>query len=344
MIYGWANDLRENTGEGALGLTFIKEISCTNTNIFLIRTNKNIFYFKNGKKIKEIKKKEIFKYNTFLEKYFSNIIGICFLIKKNKEKNKIIYINYLPFWNWLIFLLLPKKTVLGPITGGSSIQEVNFLKILIRKKIFPLFFKISSKIIKIKFPKAIFSTSLLKKYVQVKNNYFDFSILYLKYIIFKKKKKNINLIYYNRKNSNKNNPKIKELIIALSKEINIHVFGDILDGKKFINHGYISNTKKNLLLSRSKYAIISSENLLSLFTLECLKNNIKIFFDSNNQLSKYSFDKKSFIKLNLMSLKKCKNYIIQIINDKYKFTNSEINNILNSEIKKWNLYKLNFFK
>ena len=27
MIYGWANDLREVSGEGSLGLTFMKEIS-----------------------------------------------------------------------------------------------------------------------------------------------------------------------------------------------------------------------------------------------------------------------------------------------------------------------------
>ena len=34
-----------------------------------------------------------------------------------------MYLNYLPLWNFLIFILLPPKTLLGPITGGSQIQR-----------------------------------------------------------------------------------------------------------------------------------------------------------------------------------------------------------------------------
>ena len=41
--------------------------------------------------------------------------------------NKICYINYLPIWNFLIFVVLPKKTILGPITG-IDLKIVLFIK------------------------------------------------------------------------------------------------------------------------------------------------------------------------------------------------------------------------
>lgn len=342
MIYGWANDLREVSGEGSLGLTFIKEISLIYKDTFLIKTNQNIFYFKEGKKIKEIESKEIFKYDSFFEKYLNSLIGIFYLLKCNKDKEKIIYINYLPCWNWLIFLLLPKQTILGPITGGSKIQEMNPFKAVIRKIIFPIFFKISLNIIKKKFKNAVFSTSLLKKYLNSKNNYFDFVILYLKYIVTKKVKKNIDLIYYNRDHSNKNNFKIKELVVELARRKKVHIFGNNLDGKNIVNHGHISKEKKFLLLSRSKYAIISSENFLSLFTLECFKNNIKIL--SNNRKPKIFNNNKNFIKINLDSFEKTKKNIIYLMNKKYKFINSKTDKILRYKVNQWNLFKLQFIK
>ena len=342
MIYGWANDLREVSGEGSLGLTFMKEISLIHKDIFLIKTNQNIFYFKGGKKIKEIKRKEIFKYDSFFEKYISNLIGIFYLLKRNKCKEKIIYVNYLPFWNWLIFLLLPKETILGPITGGSMIQEVNPFKTIIRKIIFPFFFKISSNIVKKKFQNTVCSTSLLKKYFNANNNYFNFVILYFKYIVSKRVKKNIDLIYYNRNHSNKNNFKIKKLVVELAREKKVHIFGDNLDGKNIVNHGYISKEKKFLLLSRSKYAIISSENFLSLFTLECFKNNIKIL--SNIQKPKIFFNNKNFVKINLDSYEKTKKNITYLMNKRYKLINSETNKILRHKVNQWNLFKLHFIK
>ncbi len=342
MIYGWANDLREVSGEGSLGLTFMKEISLIYKDIFLIKTNQNIFYFKEGKKIKEISSKEIFKYDSFFEKYLSNLIGIFYLLKRNKDKKKIIYVNYLPFWNWLIFLLLPRQTILGPITGGSMVQEVNPFKTVIRKIIFPIFFKISSNIIEKKFHNIVFSTSLLKKYFNSKNNYFDFVILYFKYIVSKRVKKNIDLIYYNRNHSNKNNFKIKKLLIELARKKKVHIFGNNLDGKNIVNHGHISKEKKFLLLSRSKYAIISSENFLSLFTLECFKNNIKIL--SNIKKPKIFYNNKNFVKINLDSYEKTKKNIIYLMNKKYKLINSKTDKILRRKVNQWNLFKLHFIK
>ena len=56
--------------------------------------------------------------------------------------------------------LLPPKTIIGPITGGSFFSKnSNFL---IRKYFFPVFYKISELIILFRYKQPIFSTELLK--------------------------------------------------------------------------------------------------------------------------------------------------------------------------------------
>ena len=56
---------------------------------------------------------------------------------------KVIYINYLPLWNCLIFLFSPPKTIFGPITGSLQINKTKNFKSLIRLLIFPIIYKIS---------------------------------------------------------------------------------------------------------------------------------------------------------------------------------------------------------
>ena len=35
-----------------------------------------------------------------------------------------LVINFLPLWNFFCFSLLPKKTILGPITGTTLIKKI----------------------------------------------------------------------------------------------------------------------------------------------------------------------------------------------------------------------------
>ena len=133
--YVWACDISKNTGEGKLAHLFVK-------------------YHK-----LDIKKKNYrFKFQIFNYKYILPFIGIFFcwyFFFKNKQ---IYYLNYLPLWNFFIFLLLPPKTIIGPITGGA-----NFKSSIIRKYIFPFLYLISQIIIYFRFKHVYFSTSLLKK-------------------------------------------------------------------------------------------------------------------------------------------------------------------------------------
>ena len=63
-------------------------------------------------------------------------------------------------WNFILFLFLPPATILGPVTGGSNYKNSYNL---IRKFIFPIFYKISEFILIFRKSDIIFATDLLKK-------------------------------------------------------------------------------------------------------------------------------------------------------------------------------------
>jgi hypothetical protein len=180
-------------------------------------------------------------------------------------------LNYLPLWNFLIFIILPSKTVLGPITGGAEFLQVNNFNTYLRKYIFPLLYKISLTIINIKFKKVIFSTNLLAGYLnnnQKKN--FLLNYIYLNFINhkdIKKNKKSFDLIFYNRKNLTKKNFLIKQLILRLPSEVKICVIGELILKDNVKNYGFVDKKKVIKLIKKSKLAFASSENILSLFVI-----------------------------------------------------------------------------
>ena len=100
-IYYWANNIKKNSGEGILALNFISLLKKRYKNCKLINLNK-------------FNHSETFFYNYILPFY-----GVLRLWKYNLKGEKVCYINYLPIWNFLIFLALPKNTILGPITGNN---------------------------------------------------------------------------------------------------------------------------------------------------------------------------------------------------------------------------------
>ena len=68
-----------------------------------------------------------------------------------------------------MFLLLPPKTIFGPITGSIRINEINNIKSLTRYYIFPILYKISLKILFLRKKKVLFATNILKKFVKNKD-------------------------------------------------------------------------------------------------------------------------------------------------------------------------------
>ena len=169
---------------------------------------------------------------------------------------------------------------------------------LIRRYIFPILYKISEKIINFRYDKILFSTSLLKQYLStetIRKSEFDFVLNYVK--IKKRKKKKIDFIIYYRKHINKENSFNYNFLEKIcSKNYKVNIVGDKINMPNLNNLGYISNKKLNRLLAQTKFTLSSNENIFSLFNIECINNNVKIFADKKH-IPKCKFLKKNFIPL-----------------------------------------------
>jgi len=291
----WACEISDNQGEGVLGKKFINflldqgfEIKLTkpftSTNIF----NKNIFR-KNIIIDKKYKK-------NFFENYVYPFFGIIFLWKDFLSGKKTIYVNYLPLWNFLIFLLLPPGSILGPITGGKYNGTVNSLSGFLRKYVLPFFNSLSLIILKFRYQKLLFSTEIYKieseYWLNKKNKYYNF-------FTYNNSKQNSNnliekeidfLIYF-REHPNKGNNFIKNILEKLKDNFIIKIVGN----NPFIDRvEYLGVLNKNELfnyLNKTRFTILSSENTNSLFCLDCIKSNISIFHNKNLPFSSELFEK-----------------------------------------------------
>ena len=88
----WCNDYNKNTGEGKLARKFIKKFG--KNKVKIITPN----------------------FSFFLSNYVFQVIGVFVLWYNFFKRQKLIYLNYTPLWNTLIFLLSPPGTIFGPIT------------------------------------------------------------------------------------------------------------------------------------------------------------------------------------------------------------------------------------
>lgn len=239
---------------------------------------------------------------TLKHKYFLPIVGIFYCWQKFFENKRVCYLNYLPLWNFLLFLLLPPKTIFGPITGGA-VPESGYQRI-IRLSIFPILYKISQICLLFRKTKIIFATDLLKKYcfnLILKKSFWNYQI---KKILLKKKylKKNIDLLIYYRKHSNKKTTLLREVLEKVQKKKRILVVGDNLNNPKVKNLGFKSNKEIQAMLRKTKYSIISSENIFSFYTMECINSNVLIIYKKKPSL-KIKFLKKYFIEINEINFK-----------------------------------------
>ena len=276
-VYVWACDLEKFRGEGLLAWKYIEYLTKKYPNNLEIESYKKKFYFTNKKLIK--KKDWVLKKLNFFHKYILPFVGIIKCWIRYFLGYKVYYINYLPLWNFLIFFFLPKKTVYGPITGGTYFIPDNKIQKIIRKKIFPILFKISLYFLRGK--NLLFSTDLLEKYVDKKNFnnvLFNFSLVNIN--SNKIVKKEYDLVIYLRNHKNKLNRFILEAINYLKKSnFSIVVIGDTIDQSNLINKVNINRKLALKYISKSKFSINSAENSLSLFATDCISNNTFTFLN-----------------------------------------------------------------
>jgi hypothetical protein len=289
----WANDLRINSGEGILGNHFLNKIIKQNKGkVFYVKTPFEEYYIIDNKKKIVLKKKNI---QNFTFKYILNIFNIFGIWLNYFNNKKIVFVNFLPLWNIFLFILLPSKTILGPITGSIKNNSKKIFQKSFRNLLFPIFFKISSFIIYHKFKKAIFSTDLLKSIINKKylNKFvFNFVIdIYQKKLF--NKKRTIDLVYYNRDHPNKSDNSQIELIKEFKNKFIIYIVGNRLNINGVKNIGFVKRKKLTTLLSKSKIVLNSSENFYTLFVIDALNHGCNII--NNNLVPTNIFDKKKFI-------------------------------------------------
>lgn len=333
-FFVWCSDFENYRGEGVLARIFLEKISSSSKKKFLIKTPGSTYLLCKNK-ITVIKKK---KFNlNFYNKYIILFYGIFLLWINFYKKKKIIYLNYLPLWNFFIFILLPAKTILGPITGGAFFFNVNFVQKIFRKYIFKILYYISLRIIYKKFKHLFFSTDLLSQYVKpkYKNFIFNFSLLSFQFIKTIPKKDIDFLIYY-KVHATKNSKLLKKIINFLTQiNLKVVVIGDKINNKKITYFSKLERTKVLDLLKRSKFTIISNENFYSLFCIDSASCCVKIFFDKRIKPSKLFFDKSFFIPINFEDSQ----LIYKVIQNKitnYRFYKIKPNNDYFAQIRKIN--------
>ena len=265
-IFYWANSELKNDGEGILANNFL----------FLLKNN-----FKNSSLI-SINKIKLKNKQSIFAKYILPFYGVILLWRYYLKNKKISYINYLPAWNFLLILLLPPRTIIGPVTGSINRKNWNFFTTVSSY--------IGVKFLLIKYKKIIFSHDFFKSFIpsnKIKNCFFNFLLFNFKKKINKKKKK-YDFIFYIRRHNNKGNQFFIDLIKILSeKNYKICVIGEKINIKKNITYkGFVTRKKSLNLISDSKYSLGSFENLFSFFVLDCLSNNLKVFFNNNLKVNK----------------------------------------------------------
>ena len=301
LLYAWSCDFNSDTGEGILSQNFCKTLSTRCKVLIKLHSPKFTAQIQNSK-IK-VKKNSYSIKNYKILHYLYPFLGITYLWFRFLSGKKVMYLNYLPLWNFLIFFFLPPNTVLGPITGGSIIKknETNFL----RKYIFPKFYIISLFILNIRQKKILFSTNLLKKFLNkelLKKSFFLFCLNLLdeEKIIKVKNSFNYDILFYYNRHPLKFNLRMIDLINELSNyKIKIACFGEIFPSNKIINLGKVSRLKTWEIMNNSKLCFNSGENPLSIFLLDSIVCNLKIIVNSTH----YKYLKKFFSNQNFIKYK-----------------------------------------
>ena len=342
-LYAWSCDFESDTGEGILCRSFCEIFAKTQKVIINVQApnlSAIVFsYSKNIQKYYNLKNNKIFH-------YIFPFVGILYLWLRYLTGKKTMYLNYLPLWNFFLFMLLPPNTLLGPITGGSKTEAKsnNF----VRKYLFPKLYKLSLYIVQKRYKKIIFSTDLLKKFINkkfLKSCFFLFclNLLEKKKKIQKKILKKIDILFYYNYHPLKFSPKVIKFINNLTElKIKIACIGEKFPNKKVDYLGRVSRKKSLQIMSNSKISLISSENFLSVYLLDCISSNVKILVTSKefSYLNKFFF-KESMIKY---SNQKSNNKIFKLILKNIKYYNqNKLKTQFRNKVKKINKLNLNYF-
>lgn len=307
-VYCWASDFDNTNGEGITANLFIKKLIEKNNykeeNIVVLNIQKKI----NFDKIDKFKDSDRRGKLNLIEKYFDPIYGIFYLWVRYLIGNRVVFVNFLPLWNFVTLALLPPNTILGPITGTSSYDKnLKGLEKIFRKYLMPLQFIISNQILKYRYKNLIFNTSNLKSILSKKVvNKSNFNFIYNLYDLNKSEtliEKKYDFIFYIRRYPSKGIEKTAQFIEILKEDFNIITVGEKLNINGIEEFGFISREKVLNLCKKSKFSIISSENFYSLFCFDCISNGVKVFFNETMKHEKIFVEDKKVYPINFNNFK-----------------------------------------
>ena len=253
-IFCWVTELNSNQGEGILGSMYMKSILKYNNNIEInsydskFTSNSLIDFEKKLKIDKNLNK-------SFFHKYLVPLIGIFYCWVAFFKKKKVIYVNYIPLWNILIFMLCPPKTIFGPITGAIFKGKASNTEEFLRKYFLPILYQISLLFLKFrKKKKLIFSTENLKNILDSnikEKSKFNFFLNNFENVNESETQKEIDILFYYRIYSSKNSNFLKSLADKFAETYKVYIVGDYLDNKKLHNLGKIErNQLKSILKNK----------------------------------------------------------------------------------------------
>ena len=286
-IYIWACDLDKFRGEGILANAFIKDLKIYTKKKLIIETPKN-----SQKKINF----------SFFKNYITPFIGVIKIWKNYLNGRATCYINFLPIWNFLIFLLLPPKTILGPITGAKYTGSATDLNKFVRKYLLVLLSYISIKILFFRGKFLLFSTKNLESDIPTEMKqkcFFNFIATTINPKKVPNDKKIYDMFFYYRKYSTHNYFFQKSVIDFLSKyNYKIIVAGDKCNLKNVKDLGFISRSKVRSYLRKTKISLNEEANFLSFFTIDSLESNCVVMCNTKTITYNNFFNKKSVIPIN----------------------------------------------
>ena len=283
----WCNDYNKNTGEGKLARKFIKKFG--KNKVKIITPN----------------------FSFFLSNYVFQVIGVFVLWYNFFKRQKLIYLNYTPLWNTLIFLLSPPGTIFGPITGSIQINKIQNIKSFLRFYIFPFLYIFNLKILLLRSEKIIFATNILDKFIHKNQKKKIITNFILEDLNFTKKNsthRKYDLIIYYRRHENKFfDHHLNFIKKELKKGKKIVTVGEKTNIKGIKEFGRVGFNRLLNLIKSSKFALSGDDNVLSLFNIECLQHGVKIIFNHNlrfqikkmrkNFFKPYDYKNKKFLSI-----------------------------------------------
>ena len=271
----YAVDLNPMGGEGILGATFLRMLGREHT---IKRC-----WFRGGQNNQDSGQNIFTKY--VLPILYALEIRLFSLFFRDRE---YCYVNYLPLWNTLIYLILPKSTILGPTTGGKTAKifyKNQPFQRNIRHYLFPILYAASSRLIENKFPRVLLGTDFLCRYFRVGFPVFanfNFCVTFsadhdaCDHAV----KKDIDFLFYLRDHPSKYYRETIDLICLLRKRYAVRVVGDVAPVLQDVSLGYQSRTNLVSLIRRSKFTVSLSTNSYSLFFVESVSMNVpSIYFN-----------------------------------------------------------------